>query len=91
MSAHLQSFHRIVGGGTASVNIDLGAVTHISAHSYCDDRMVEIAFAHGRLRMHRAEFANLLRRGPEAIVRDTDFYLDCNCSGAVADLGEESA
>ena len=86
MTAHLQTCHGIVGGGTASLNLDLGKLIHISAHSYMDDRMVEVVFAHGRLSMHRAEFANLLRRGPEAIVKNTDYYADCNCSGAVADI-----
>jgi len=49
MSAHLQTCHGIVGGGTAS----------------------------------------LLRRGPEALIQDQDYY--AQCSGAVADLEGESA
>lgn len=90
MSVHLQACHGIVGGGTASLNLDLGKLDHISAHSYFrDDRMVEVAFTHGRLRMHRDEFAQLLRRGPEALIQDQDYY--AQCSGAVADLEGESA
>lgn len=89
VSAHLQTCHGIVGGGTASLNLDLGKLIHISAHSYADDRMVEVAFSHGRLRMHRDEFANLLRRGPEALIQDKDYC--AQCSGALVDLEGESA
>lgn len=89
MSAHLQACHGMLGGGNASLSLDLGALTHIAAHSYMDDRMVEIRFQHGQLRMHRQEFANLLRRGPEALVKDDDFYVQCNCSGALVDLEGE--
>jgi len=39
--------------------------------------------------MHRDEFAHLLRRGPEALIQDQDYY--AQCSGAVADLEGESA
>jgi hypothetical protein len=86
MSVHLQACHGIVGGGTASLNLDLGKLDHISAHSYFrDDRMVEVAFTHGRLRMHRDEFADLLMRG-DAVDGDLDYFSSCNCSGATADL-----
>lgn len=91
MSAHLQTCHGILGGGTASVSIDLGRMLHVAAHSYADDRMVEVAFAHGRLRMHRAEFDVLLKNGAEAIDKDGDYYAQCNCSGALVDLEGEGA
>lgn len=85
MSAHLQTVHRIVGGGTASLSLDLGRITSVNAHSFGDDRMVEIHFQHANIRMHRAEFADLLMRG-DAVDGDLDYFSSCNCSGATADL-----
>lgn len=91
MSAHLQTLQRVMTGGTISLSIELGRLLTISAHSHMDDRMVDITFAGARIQMHRNEFTALLRLGPDALAQDADFYTECNCSGAVADLDGEDA
>jgi len=91
MTAHLNTAQRVMTGGTISLCIDLGKLLNIRAYSYMDDRMVEATYEGGRIHWSRNEFLELLRRGPEAIEKDADYYLDCNCSGAVADLEGESA